>query len=171
MKPAVRQALDSSWSDHSLSEWEIEACALKRCKSCGGLGICIYLVCKTKRICPCVYWEVFKRCLRQYQQCAPQEVSGGLRVRSLHFRADFESLAEHHLGHFQHQVFLRDFLSKKIYLNVSLRGGPSRGHIHYVRYRVAEILGRVFCEVKPYPLYPPAHLNARPLSLAMIEVH
>ena len=142
---AVKRALD-----HSLSRWEIENCARRRCKSCGGLGIRIYSVCKVDRICPCVYREVFKRCLRQYQQCAPQELLGGVRIRNLHFRADFEALAKRYLSSFQHQVFLKDFLRRE----VSLNARPSRGQIHHVRYRVAEILGKVFCEVKPYPLYP-----------------
>lgn len=148
MKPAVKTV--RTVKQALLSEWEIGNCALNRCRSCGGSGVRILLVCKAKRVCPCVYREVFKRCLRQYQKCAPQEVSGGLRVRNLHFRADFVALAKRHLSSFQHQVFQRDFLS----LYAPLRDGPSRGQIHHVRYRVAEILGRVFCEVKPYPLYP-----------------
>lgn len=152
MKPAVKTAKTIKQSP--LSRWEIENCALPRCKTCGGLGIRTHLVCKVDRVCPCVYREVFKRCLRQYQKCAPQEVSGGLRVRNLHFRADFKILSKRHLGYSQHQVFLRDFLGKEIYLHISLRKGSGRAQVNYVRYRVAEILGKVFCGVKPYPLYP-----------------
>ncbi len=83
------------------------------------------------------------------------------------YTADFHLVSRRSLDPFHYRVFSYHFLLGGDWRLCCPRLGINRAQFFYAVYRVEEILGRVFCELKPYGLFPPrdyfANVIAGPL--------
>ena len=71
------------------------------------------------------------------------------------YAADFHLVSRRVLDPFHYQVFSYHFLLGADWKLCCRRLHIDRGQFFHAVYRVQETLGRVFCELKPYGLYPP----------------
>ncbi len=69
--------------------------------------------------------------------------------------ADFFLIARRTLNPFHYRVFSYHFLLGGHWRLCCRRLGLDRGQFFHEIYRIQEVLGRVFYELEPYPLYPP----------------
>lgn len=138
------------------------AMALATCTRCNGTGVA------QESVCSCVNRGVFRSVMNKFRECA----SGAhhLRPRSMErsgpqgktpagsksseYLADVCIIAKRALTEADFRLFQFHYLQGADWKLCCQRLGMSRGNFFHVCYRTEETLGRVFRELKPYPLYP-----------------
>jgi hypothetical protein len=142
--------------------------ALAKCAHCRGTG----LVLGSEQVCRCVDRSVFRACLNRFQYCeagaecvAPVALESagisGPRGRTSYGRkneeytADFYLVAKRSLPDpVEWGVFRLHFQLGRDWKVCCRALGINRGNFFHTCYRVEAKLGRVFRELKPYPMYP-----------------
>jgi hypothetical protein len=143
------------------------AMADQNCGRCHGVGL------QARRggtaPCGCVLRAIFRACLRKYRECARKdphiaqvnlEVVAGKRGAlawgrpDQEYCADFVLIARRTLDNLHRRVFSLHFLRDRDWRACTRALGIGRGNFFHAVYRVQEQLGRVFCELRPYALFP-----------------
>jgi len=138
------------------------------CVTCGGLGLIHH--CPDQDIpCDCVLRAVFRACYQGFVECValrertaavswePCRGPQGGRMFSRkreEYIVDFLNVAQRHLQSQEYRMFRYHFVlgadsnlcTRKLHMD--------RGTFFHALYRLEAKLGRVFAELKPYPLYP-----------------
>ena len=139
------------------------ALALGDCAYCSGTGV------DAARVCACVNRGVFRAVLRKFRECA--EYGHNLRPRSIEaisgpqgktpqgcknseYLCDVHLTGKRSLSADDWRIFSAHHLLGADWKLCCQRLGMSRGNFFHACYRIEETLGRVFRELKPYPLYP-----------------
>jgi hypothetical protein len=153
-------------------EWstsEAVMLAKNSCAFCQGEGLRVIRK-NTYRPCNCVLRGVFRACYARFRHCATKEKymsrisleyhRGG---RDSHFSyvrrdedyiADFCLVSRRHLDDFEHRIFRYHFLLGADWRLCCRQLRIDRGTFFHAIYRIEQRLGRVFKELRPYPLYP-----------------
>lgn len=150
---------------------ETLAMASPRCTQCRGLGVRPSWG-KQQRVCECVYRRVFRACLREYEFIRERSVcyqaefmrredkagrtSAGFHRPKEDFACDFELMARRALSPREQRLFRMHFQRRLEWQQCAPVLGMDRGTFYHAVYRIERILGWVYSEVKPYPLFPPA---------------
>lgn len=133
-------------------DWERIPCstlALNRCTICNGRG----LVGKAMdQPCACVLRAVFRACYARFKR----EASGPFR-RSSTFVCDFTLVGQRALADkpLELAIFKAHVLLGGDWKICCRQLKIDRGSFFHAVYRISEKLGRFFCELQPYALYPP----------------
>ena len=139
--------------------------AIPTCTHCHGTALS-----SEHRTCKCVDREVFRICLDRFRAIVEGEDfinpvdwenigSGprGYRVygrKQEEYMADFCLVAKRMLNTLEHDVFRFHMLLGADWKLCSRRLNIDRGTFFHAVYRVEQKLGKVFRELKPYPLFP-----------------
>jgi len=152
-------------------EWtrsETIALAKHSCTHCHGLGL-RHGQKEESSPCNCVLRAAFRACYARFRYCATREkrVSRASveRVRGREGRlmwgrkdeeyvADFCLVSRRTLDSFEYQIFKFHFLLGADWRLCSRRLNIDRGNFFHSVYRIEQKLGRVFCELEPYGLFP-----------------
>src|ERR1035437_1327112 len=142
--------------------------ATKTCKYCEGYGT--RFVYRTKASpCNSVFRAIFRACLTRFRDCAATGTAfgtvswefcagpGGRRVYSRkqeEFMADFCLVSRRVLDEEDHRLFRYYFLLGADWQLCARQLKTDRGSFFHAIYRIERTLGRTFCEIQPYPLYP-----------------
>lgn len=115
------------------------------------------------RPCNCVLRAIFRVCFNRYRFLCDSEYSS-LKLREEHgvsysrpneeFMADFYLVAMRSLKPRQWALFRLHFVGGKEWSECCAKLAMDRGNFFHEVYRIEERLGRVFCELRPYPLFP-----------------
>ena len=138
------------------------------CSFCHGQGIF-----STRRRdsapCNCVLRAIFRACYRRFRHCVEKEkfmTKASLTITSSKERrltwgrkdeeyiADFYLVSKRSLDPFEYRVFKYHFLLGADWKLCTRKLGIDKGAFFHQVYRIQSKLGRVFRELKPYPLYP-----------------
>ena len=143
--------------------------ALTSCTSCGGHGMRKLRRRRGESPCNCIFRGIFRACyarFREYDiegaQCGSvslEKAHGptGYRLYSRkreEFMADFCLTAQRELTEEEYRVFRYFFLLRADSRLCSRYIGCDRGNWYHAIYRIEVKLGRLFAEMRPYPLYP-----------------
>ena len=120
--------------------------------------------------CHCVFRAIFAACYNRFRECValaaqPSSVSlefcqGGRDTRRSYSRkreeyiADFCLVSRRVLDDFEYQVFRYHFLMGADWKLCCRQLKMDRGNFFHSVYRIQQKLGRVFAELRPYPLFP-----------------
>ena len=118
--------------------------------------------------CNCVLRAIFRACFARFRYCTEKDRSGrislesnpGGRRRTMvsrkheEFAADFCLVSRRTLSDFEYRLFKYHFLLGADFRLCCRRLGIDRGNFFHAVYRIEQKLGRVFRELKPYPLFP-----------------
>jgi len=163
LRSAEPQPVDPFWGRSRLI-----GLAKARCRLCDGVG---WRVVHKHRstACYCVMRAIFRACFNRYRECQAKsghissvslEYSGGKEGKRSYarkreeFSADFELVARRYLDDTEWRVFDLFFLQDLDWRDCVGRLGLDRGNFFHSVYRMQQRLGRVFAELRPYPLYP-----------------
>ena len=144
------------------------ALAVDHCTHCHGVGL---LIGRRRRPvpCNCVLRGVFRACYGKFMECIYREKhvtravleksSGANRRYSFgrkdeEFVADFFLVSRRHLEPLEFRVFRYHLLLGADWKLCTRRLEMDRGEFFHILYRIEQRLGRVFRELKPYPLFP-----------------
>jgi hypothetical protein len=92
--------------------------------------------------------------IRSIEAISGPRGKAGYSSRPAEFRADFELIAKRTLSTDDWAVFSAHHLMGNEWRVCCQRLGMSRGNYFHAVYKLENELGRVFRELKPYPLYP-----------------
>jgi hypothetical protein len=121
------------------------------------------------RPCNCTLRGVFRACYSRFRDCAlkPKHLSRatlqactGLEGRRVwgrkdeEYMADFLSVSRRALDETEHEIFRYHFLLGADWRLCCRKLNIDRGNFFHSVYRIQQKLGRVFRELKPYPLFP-----------------
>jgi len=121
--------------------------------------------------CNCVFRAIFQICYRRYKECQAlaEHVNGveieqhrhriGYRVysrRLQEYTADFDLVCRRILTPEHYALFRLHFLRGAEWRECCQLLRMDRGSFFHDVYRIMQRAGRVFAELKPYPLYPVA---------------
>ncbi len=142
--------------------------AKNQCTYCSGNGT--RLVRNGKEVpCNCVFRGIFRACLNRFRTCASKglhtstvtlELCHGREGRRTYSRkreeymADFCLVSRRALDDFEHKLFRFHFLLGADWKLCCRQMGIDRGTFFHTVYRIEQILGRTFAELRPYPLFP-----------------
>jgi hypothetical protein len=147
---------------------ETIALALACCAHCGGYGL-RPAGRGLEQPCNCVFRAIFRACYRRFRQCADGErhlsrvsleFCRGKEGRMLYSRttenyiADFCLVSRRCLDDADYRLFRFHFLLGADWTLCCRRLGMNRGTFFHSVYRIEHRLGRIFRELRPYPLYP-----------------
>ena len=138
------------------------------CSLCYGLGL------RGGRIdaiqpCNCVLRAIFRRCFQRFEACCTKEKSlsrvtldsASPRNRRMiwgrkdeEVMADFLLVSKRTLKPDEHRIFRLHFLLGGDFRVCCKHLKIDKGTFFHAVYRIEQKLGRVFRELKPYPLYP-----------------
>jgi hypothetical protein len=120
--------------------------------------------------CNCVFRAAFRACYVRFRECAisgeqPGNVSwdvcgggpGGRRMYSRkheEYMADFSLVARRELTDADYRIFRYYHLLGASWKLAANFFNLDRGRFFHAVYRIEQRLGRAFCEVEPYPLFP-----------------
>lgn len=154
-----------------MKDWtrsETLALALEDCATCQGLGMVENT--RSKRPCNCVLRGIFRLCYNRFRYCSEKDKHiaratlefgrGGKATRYVWGRkeeeyvADFYLVSRRNLEGLEWDIFRFHFLLGADWRLCCLRLKLDRGTFFHHVYRMEQRLGRVFRELKPYPLYP-----------------
>ncbi len=122
-----------------------------------------------KAPCNCVFRAAFRACYARFRECAisgesPGSVSweviggpGGRRTYSRkheEYMADFALVARRTLCDHDYKIFRYHYLLGAGAKLISTYLRMDRGILFHAIYRIEQRLGRAFCEIEPYPLFP-----------------
>ncbi len=120
-------------------------------------------------VCKCSYRAVFRACYNRYIECGELgshastvslEFAQGPKGRCTYsrkreeFRADFYLVARRYLPELELQIFNFHFLLGADWRLCCRKLQMTRGTFFHALYRTEQLLGKAYCEVEPYPLYP-----------------
>ena len=143
------------------------ALALHNCAQCHGAGLRLARR-GTLAPCNCVLRSIFRICHDRFIRCVTQErhlsrVSlephSGSRPstwgrKDEEYIADFTLTAKRVLDPFEHRLFFWHMVMKLDWKACSARLRIDRGNFFHAVYRIEQKLGRVFAEMRPYPIWP-----------------
>src|SRR5262245_61902346 len=146
-----------------------ETLALARtgCATCLGAGLRLGRK-GTLVPCNCVLRSIFRVCYNRFIKCATQERNlsrVSLEPHAGHERknwgrkdeeyiADFCLIARRILTEHEHLLFRYHFLLGADWKLCARKMNLDRGNFFHAVYRIEQKLGKVFRELKPYPLFP-----------------
>ena len=138
----------------------------KGCTKCFG-GVVLTYNGSKKHICGCVYRAVTRKVLKRYHDIADnpysfnkcqfeRSINGHFVAgyKNLEFSADVCLIAKRSLDAKDYFIFRSHMLDGNLWYNVAGKVGIDRGNFFHSVYRIEEVLGKIFLELKPYPLYP-----------------
>ena len=152
-------------------EWtrsETLALAAPKCNTCVGLGLRIGRN-KTTHPCNCVLRAIFRACWERFRDCMAREKHmskvtldpmpgkdrrGAWGRKDEEYSADFCLVSKRTLTEFEHRIFRYHFLMGADWKLCCRQLKIDRGSFFHMVYRIEQKLGRIFCELKPYALYP-----------------
>jgi len=138
------------------------------CRFCEGHGTRIVYR-KKSTPCNCVFRKIFRACLQRFRDCANNgtpfgtiswEFCAGIGGRRIYSRkqeeymADFCLVSRRVLDQEDHRLFRFYFLLGADWQLCARRLKMDRGNFFHAIYRIERKLGRAFCELEPYALYP-----------------
>jgi len=142
--------------------------ASESCTCCNGDGMrAVYEDKKTP--CNCVFRAAFRACYVRFREClvsgvqprnVPWEIlgaPGGRRAycrRDEEYIADFTLIARRTLDDEDYRLFRIYHLLGADWKLASKYFDMDRGKLWHAIYRIEQKLGRAYCEVEPYPLFP-----------------
>jgi hypothetical protein len=144
------------------------ALATETCKYCQGNGTRVVYRSKLSP-CNCVFRAVFRACMGRFRDCVSSGTHvgtvswefcggpGGRRVYSRkqeEFTADFCLVSKRVLDEEDYRIFRFYFLLGADWQLCARRLKMDRGNFFHAIYRIERTLGRAFCEIQPYALYP-----------------
>jgi hypothetical protein len=119
--------------------------------------------------CNCVFRAAFRACYARFRESAiagqqpgsaEWEIIGGPGGRRMYsrrheeFMADFVLIARRTLSDLDYQVFRLHHLLGADWKLASRHLKIDRGNFWHAVYRIEQKLGRAYCEIEPYPLFP-----------------
>jgi hypothetical protein len=119
--------------------------------------------------CDCVLRAIFRACYNRFRECdalgertspVSLDFCRGVDGRQTYsrkreeFLCDFELVSRRALNEFEHKIFRYHFLLGADWRLCSRYLGMQRGEFFHTLYRIEAKLGRIFAELKPYPLFP-----------------
>lgn len=146
---------------------ETLALANAQCSNCFGYGLMEKE--KSSRPCNCVLRSIFRACHARFRYCATKERHlskinltrvSGRQNRTVYGRKDEEYMADfilvsrRALSAEEYQIFKFHFLLGADWKLCARRLKTDRGNFFHAVYRIQQKLGRVYRELRPYPLYP-----------------
>ncbi len=154
-------------------KWEPGVClslAREGCTHCDGLGMSNRRG-YTNQPCNCVLRKVFRVCFGKYRVIQMDASMSQARMERIglsnesrfvfgrkqeEFAADFFLISQRVLKTLplQWAIFRAHWLQGQDWKACSKRFGMDRGTFFHEVYRIQSRLGRAFCEVKPYAIYP-----------------
>ena len=138
------------------------------CCLCDGVGVRIIRK-DTEVTCNCTFRAIFRACLNRFRTCtgAAEHVGSvsldfcqgfdGKRSYSRkreEYIADFCLVSRRSLDDVEHKMFRYHFLLGADWKLCCRQLKMDRGSFFHMVYRIEQKLGRVFCELEPYALYP-----------------
>jgi len=138
------------------------------CSLCHGVGVRVIRQ-DTEVACNCIFRAIFRACLNRFRQCTYSaehigcvslEYSPGSKSRRSYSRkkeeyvADFCLVSRRTLDDSEYTVFKYHFLLGADWKLCCRKLNLDRGSFFHLVYKVEQVLGRVFCELEPYALYP-----------------
>lgn len=138
------------------------------CLLCQGLGVRIIRK-DTEVPCNCIFRAIFRACLNRFRQCTISadhigsvslEFCRGAEGRRTYSRkreefiADFCLVSRRSLDDVEYTLFKYHFLLGADWKLCCRQLKMDRGNFFHMVYRIEQKLGRIFCELKPYALYP-----------------
>lgn len=149
---------------------EALAMADHNCTTCYGGGWLSSQKRKDGAPCRCALRKVFRACLAKFQRIQEEEARINIRQidapigagsgrytyghKKQEYCADFYLIAKRNLQEMDWRIFSYYFLLGADWVQCTKRLGIDRGTFFRHVYQIEERLGRVFRELKPYPLYP-----------------
>ena len=128
------------------------------------------MICKTTEVpCNCVLRAIFRSCYQRFRECdALGERTSAVSLEYLpgakglctfsrkreEYMCDFNLVSRRALNGFEHQIFRYHFLLGADWRLCCRQLKMDRGVFFHTLYRIEEKLGRIYAELKPYPLYP-----------------
>jgi hypothetical protein len=153
---------------------EVIGLAKASCSFCHGYGLLPRLR-AVEAPCGCVFRAIFHACFARYQECealaphtngATLERGGGptgyrmYSRRREEYAADFVLVSRRSLAPPDYDLFRLHYLRGGEWRQCCEALHMDRGTFFHHVYPITERLGRVFAELKPYPLYPVAEYFA-----------
>ena len=147
---------------------ETLALAMHTCTQCHGSGLRIGRN-GAAGPCNCVLRSIFRICYERFVKCATQErhlsrVSvephlgrsrpGTWGRKDEEYIADFCLVTRRTLDEVEHRLFRYHFLLGADWNLCARKLALDRGNFFHAVYRIEKKLGKVFRELKPYPLFP-----------------
>jgi len=154
-------------------EWtrsDVIGLAKMGCSFCHGYGL-LPVLRGAEAPCRCVFRAIFRICHARYRECEVMaahtngvglERAGGPSGYRLYSRkrqeytADFALVAHRSLALKEYDLFRLHFLGRDEWRACCCALGVDRGTFFHRVYSITEQLGRIFAELRPYPLYPVA---------------
>ena len=148
---------------------ETIALAKESCTQCQGNGLRRGNGASADAPCNCVLRSVFRVCYSRFQYCAQRErhmthvrlaILGGRVRRAVwgrkdeEFIADFCLVSKRYLDEEEYKLFRFHFLLGADWKLCCRQLKMERGVFFHNVYRIQQKLGRAFCELQPYALYP-----------------
>ena len=152
-------------------EWtrsETLALAQQSCTLCHGLGLRQGRS-EVSTPCPCVFRAIFRACYNKFQECANKErrisqisleANPGQQrkcvfgLKDEEYTADFCLVSRRSLSPGDYRIFKFHFLLGADWKLCCRRLNMDRGSFYHAVYRIQEKLGRIYRELRPYPLFP-----------------
>lgn len=143
------------------------ALAPNSCAFCRGLGLQIGR--RGDNACSCVLRAIFRACYARFRYCitkekymsrvSPEYSPGKDRTiawgrKDEEYIADFCLVSRRALEEDEHKIFRFHFLLGADWKLCCRTMKMDRGNFFHAVYRIEQKLGKVFRELKPYPLYP-----------------
>jgi hypothetical protein len=143
--------------------------ASNKCAYCHGAGQFERGRRRRQNTCHCVYRNVFRACYSRFLLCSFKErhlcrsryaadFGGGRRIswgrKDEEYIADFCLVSRKHLEGIDQLIFRFHFLLGADWKLCCRRLNMDRGAFFHAVYRIQQRLGKVFRDLKPYPLYP-----------------
>ena len=119
--------------------------------------------------CNCVFRAAFRACYARFRECAVRgeqpgniawEILGGPGGRRIYsrrheeYKADFDLIARRELSAVDYKLFRFHYLLGAGWPLIGRYLGMDRGMFFHAIYRIEQRLGRAYCELQPYPLFP-----------------
>ena len=163
---------------------ETIALAKESCVHCGGQGQSS-IRWGRPRPCNCVLRAIFRACYARFRYCATKEKfmskvtlvpCHGKEQKMTYARldedyiADFSKVSRRTLDNFDYNIFRYHFLLGANWRLCCRQMGIDRGTYFHALYRLQHKLGRVYCELQPYSLYPISEYFAGKLDKSNLAI-
>jgi hypothetical protein len=119
--------------------------------------------------CNCVFRAIFRACYNRFRECVAlgertsavtlEHFQGIERITTYsrqreEYMCDFDLVSRRSLTEFEYKIFRYHFLFGADWRLCCRQLHLDRGLFFHTLYRVEEKLGRIFAELRPYPLFP-----------------
>lgn len=155
---------------HKWTQGDALALALHECTTCNGGGWLVNQKSPTGKPCRCCYRSIFRACYNRFRKIQEEEKRIGVRQidapigvgssrytfghKKQEFSADFYLISKRNLRPLEWKLFLYHFLLGAEWSLCAPKLAMDRGTFFRTVYQIEERLGRIFKELKPYPLFP-----------------